>query len=122
MSDNKFKGFFNDPSHAMESFTPRPETLLNGLLAICGSNPLWYKDAKLRLMVASCLSKLSDAVRAEMESSGQSKIQIDPFMAAFIVSMNELSIVTLDEYGTDEERECFPRNLHDENEDEEDFD
>lgn len=106
--NNKFKDFFSDPSKIMDNMIPPRNMMIEALLAVVGTNALWYREEGPRMMVCVLLAKIADSMREEQERNG--KIDEDVWKAAFLTSCSELLLNTHDRYASDEEREQFPIN------------
>ena len=106
--NNKFKDFFNDPSKVTANFTPPRGKMIDAMLAVVGTDPLWYRNQTARLIVCALLAKIADAMREEQERNG--KLVEDVWKCAFITTCSELLLNTHDRYASDEERECYPIN------------
>ena len=106
--NNKFKDFFNDPSKMMDTFLPPRNTMIEALLAVVGTNPLWYRDHGPRLLVCTLLGKIGDSMQEEHRRIG--KVNEDVWKAAFLTTCSELLLNTHERYASDEEREMYPIN------------
>jgi hypothetical protein len=106
--NNKFKDFFNDPSKIMDNMIPPRNMMIDALLAVVGTNPLWYRDQGHRLLVCTLLGKIGDSMRQEQERTG--KVDEDVWKAAFLTTCSELLLNTHQRYASEEEREMYPVN------------
>lgn len=104
--NNKFKDFFNDPSKVANNFIPPRDKMLEGLLVIVGTDPLWYQKPAPRMLVSALMSKVADSMRLEQQQTG--KVDEDVWKAAFITTCSELLINTRDKYASQEELIDYP--------------
>ena len=113
---NKFGNFFNDPKPVMGTIKPKPGQILEALYTVMLMEPHWYKRTDLRMVVLSSLKGLALIVQEEKDKGNETSI--NSAEAAFLCILGDLALATREQYATDEEREMFP--LDEENEEEED--
>jgi hypothetical protein len=106
--NNKFKDFFNDPSKVTANFTPPRGRMIDAMLAVVGTDPLWYRNQQARLIVCALIAKIADTMREDQARNG--KLVEDVWKCAFITTCSELLLNTHDRYASDEERVSFPIN------------
>ena len=104
--NNNFKGFFNDPSKIMQNMIPPRDKMLEGLLVVVGTDPLWYRKPAPRMIVSALMSKIAESMRQEQERNG--KVNEDIWKAGFITTCSELLINTREQYASPEELEDYP--------------
>ena len=104
--NNKFKDFFNDPEKVMQNIVPPRDKMMEGLLVIVGTDPLWYRNPAPRMIVCALLSKISESMRQEADKNGG--IQEDVWKAGFITTCSELLLNTRDKYASQEELIDYP--------------
>jgi hypothetical protein len=113
---NKFGNFFNDPTPVMGTIKPKPGQILEALYLIMVVEAEWYKRGDLRMVVVTTLQNLAQVVKEAKEKNGENILS--PGEAAFCCVLGDLAMATRDEYATDEEKEKFP--LDEENDEDED--
>lgn len=112
---NEFENFFENPESASKYTQPDPQQVVQALAILTAQNKDWFKNGEIRLVILSTLHKLGDAMTDMMQDGG--KVMIHPACAAFLMTLGDFIQATTDEYGTDKERELFPVD-EDEDEDE----
>ena len=103
---NNFSNFFNDPEKVMQNIVPPRDKMMEGLLVIVGTDPLWYRNPAPRMIVCALLSKISESMRQEADKNGG--IQEDVWKAGFITTCSELLLNTRDKYASQEELIDYP--------------
>lgn len=118
--NNKFNDFFNNPTPAMQNFRPPPSKVVEALMILCLQNNEWYKDTKLRFVMACSLGALAIEVDA-LKKKGEESINVSE--AAFLMVLGDMLHATRQYAGEQELREFpvdeFSRDK-DESEEEED--
>lgn len=103
--DNKFNNFFNDPTPAMHDFRPPPSKVVEAIMVICLQNNEWYKDAKIRFVLACTLAGLAAQV-SQMKENGDNA-PVSASEAAFMMLVGDMLYATRN-YAGDEELREFP--------------
>ena len=114
--NNNFDNFFNMDKpltpEMMGNFRPTVSEVVDSLLLLTMQNPLFYKDENLRLAVCAGILYSTQEL-AEAKSKGFVPEGITAGHAGFMLLLGDMMSMTYDEFAGPVEREKFPHNRED---------
>jgi hypothetical protein len=108
---NNFSNFFSsdEPHPMMDKFKPTIKQAIMGLIEMTAQSPMFYMDPQKRLMVCAVLAYATQEL-AEMKEKNIKPADVYPGDAAFMMVVGDMMSMTYDEFAGDQEREMFPHN------------
>lgn len=120
---NNFNNFFNMNKPAdvdmMGKFKPSISEVVKSLIDITLHNPFFYKDENARLSVCAGILYATQEL-AMAKERGERPKDVDVGMAAYMMLLGDMMSMTYDEFAGEKEREFFPHNRKDYEQDLED--
>ena len=114
--NNNFDNFFDMDKpltpEMMGAFRPTVSEVVDSLLLLTMQNPLFYKDENLRLAVCSGILYSTQEL-AEAKAKGFVPEGITAGHAGFMLLLSDMMSMTYDEFAGPVEREKFPHNRED---------
>lgn len=120
---NNFGNFFDMDKPAdvdmMGKFKPTISEVVKSLIDITAHNPFFYKDENARLAICAGILYATQELSA-MKERGERPADVDMGMGAYMMLLGDMMSMTYDQYAGDKEREFFPHNRKDYEQDLED--
>jgi hypothetical protein len=114
--NNNFDNFFNMDKpltpEMMGNFRPTVSEVVDSLLLLTMQNPLFYKDENLRIAVCSGILYATDEL-GKAKAQGFIPEGITAGHAGFMLLLGDMMSMTYDEFAGPVEREKFPHNRED---------
>lgn len=103
---NDFENFFDADNHpSMNIITPPPAMLLQAVVRIVATNPQWYRDRTLRLLISSGLSQLTSHVTESIEAGKEPEITLTESALCMMIAER---LDSSRRFASDEENRLFP--------------
>ena len=111
--NNNFGNFFNmdeeiDPT-LIEQYRPSLSDVIRSLIELTSTNPMFYKNANLRMAVCAGVLYATQELGKCKEQGIQPK-NVSVGDAAFMMLLGDMLSMTYDEFAGDLERQHFPHN------------